>query len=87
MILCHLNVIYIGVPLQGIENLLRAKVHESMIDTAPCTEHNSASVIHHDAETQCETTNLFDAETQCKKGLERSIAIQTLAPRKKNTKK
>ena len=30
---------------------------------------------------------MFDAETQYKKVLERSIAIQTLAPRKKNTKK
>ena len=30
---------------------------------------------------------LFDAETQCEKVLERSIAIQALAPRKKNTKK
>ena len=53
--------------MQEIENLLSGKVHESMIDTSPCTEHNPASVIHHDAETQCETTNLFDAETQCKK--------------------
>ena len=58
-----------------------------MIDTSQCTEHNPASVIHHDAETQCETTNLFDAETQCENVLERSIAIQTLVPRKKNTKK
>ena len=73
--------------MQEIENLLSGKVHESMVDTSPCMEHNPASVIYHDAETQCETTNLFDAETQCEKVLERSIAIQTLAPRKKKTKK
>ena len=64
--------------MQEIENLLIGKVHESMVDTSPCMEHNPASVIYHDAETQCETTNLFDAETQCKKVLQRSIAIQTL---------
>ena len=55
--------------MQEIENLLGGKAHESMIDTSPCTQHNPASVIHRDAETQCETTNLFDAETQCEKGV------------------
>ena len=79
----HLN----WVLLQEIENLFSGKVHESMVDTSPCMEHNLASVIYRDAETQCETTNLFDAETQCEKVLERSVALQTLAPRKKKAKK
>ena len=62
---CHLN----WVPLQEIENFLSGQVHESMVDTSPCMEHNPASVIYHDAETQCETKNFFDAETQCDKSI------------------
>ena len=72
--------------MQEIENLSSGKAHESMVDTSPCMKHNPASVIYHDAETQCET-NLFDAETQGENILERSIAIQTLASRKKKIKK
>ena len=74
--------------MQEIENILSGEVHEDMEDTSPCMEHSPASPLFHDAETtQCETTNLFDAETQCEKVLKRSIAIQTLAPRKRKTKK
>ena len=57
--------------------------HITMYGTQP----SYCSPLFHDAETQCETTNLFDAETQCEKVLKRSIAIQTLAPHKRKTKK
>ena len=53
----------------------------------PCIEHDPVNVSNCDAETQCEPIILLDAETQCEKLLKRTMGTQTLAPRKKKTKK
>ena len=73
------------ISFQEVENFLNGTAHEDTNDT-PCIEHDTASVLNHDAETQCEPVILLDADTQCEKLLKRTIGIQTLAPARKNLK-
>ena len=74
------------ISFQEVENFLTGTALEDTSDT-PSIEHDTASVSNHDVETQCESVILLDADTQCEKLLKRTIGIQTLAPRKKKTKK
>ena len=63
-------------------------VHEDDAGDMQCTEQDPANYVpNFDAGTQCEPRVLLDAETQSDKILKRSIGIQTLAPRKKKTRK
>lgn len=70
--------------MQEVASLLNCVEHEEDIT---CTEHEPASLSSQDAETQCDSKVLLDAEIQCDKPIQRTIAIQTLAKRKKKSNK